>query len=160
MQEIFLEYKIIIVFLHVISAVVWVGGMVALRYAAQPSLLEIESSAEKLKRISHAIKRFFIILFPFIIILIITAIIMIDAYSLLQDEFSVLSYVKVGLWSVMFINYIVAIKRRNRADKMIIEDDFVGAQGQLGPIGKILVPMNIVLGVTAIFIGSYFSSAM
>jgi uncharacterized membrane protein len=160
MAEMFTEYKLIIVFLHVISAVVWVGGMVALRYAAQPSLLKVVSPAEKLERISHAIKRFFIILFPFIIIIIITAVIMVDAYSLLEGKYSVLSYLKVALWSVMFINYIIAIKRRNRADKMLSEGDLVGAQGQLGLIGKVLVPMNIVLGITAVFIGTYFSSVM
>ena len=160
MAEIFVEYKIIIVFLHVISAVVWVGGMVALRYAAQPSLLKIVSSAEKLQRISHAIKRFFVILFPFIATVIITAIVMIDAYGLLEGQYSTLSYLKIGLWSVMFINYIIAIKRRNTADEMLSEGDLTGAQGQLGPIGKILVPMNIVLGVSAVFIGTYFSSAL
>ncbi len=41
MQDIFLEYKTFIVFLHVISAVVWVGGMIAMRYAAHYSFLEI-----------------------------------------------------------------------------------------------------------------------
>ena len=30
MQDLFLENKTIIVFLHVISAVVWVGGMIAI----------------------------------------------------------------------------------------------------------------------------------
>lgn len=160
MSEIFVEYKILIVFLHVISGVVWVGGMVATRYAAQPSLLQIESPEEKLRRISHVLKRFFAILFPFITIIIITAIIMIDAYNLFQSQHSALTYMKVVIWSIMVVNFIIAIVRTKRADKMLSEGDLVGVQGQLGIIGKVLVPVNIVLGVSAIFIGTYFSSVM
>ena len=158
MQEIFADYKVIIVFLHVISAVVWVGGMIAMRYAAHPSFIEIESPAKRLERISHALKRLFTIVLPFVIILILTAVVMIKGYGLSQSEYSVLSHAKEGIWSVMFINLIVMMKRRNRCDKMIEEGNFVDAKSQLELIGKFMVPFNIALGVTAIFIGSYFSS--
>ena len=59
MQDIFLEYKTIIVFLHVISAVVWVGGMIAMRFAAHPSFMEIESPLKRLEHISKALKKLF-----------------------------------------------------------------------------------------------------
>jgi uncharacterized membrane protein len=158
-QEIFVEYKTFVVFLHVISAVVWVGGMVSMRYAAHPSFIEIESPAKRLERISHALKRLFTIVLPFVIILIITAIIMIKGYGLSDTQYSTLSHVKEAIWSIMFINLIVMIKRRNRADKMLNEGNFAGAKSQLELIGKFMVPLNIILGITAIFIGSYFSSS-
>ena len=158
MQEIFTDYKVIILFLHIISAVVWVGGMIAMRYAAHPSFIEIESPAKRLERISHALKRLFTIVLPFVIILIITAVVMIKGYGLPQSEYSLFSHAKEGIWSVMFINLIVMMKRRNRCDKMLEDGDFVGAKNQLELIGKYMVPFNIILGVTAIFIGSYFSS--
>ena len=158
MQDIFLEYKTFIVFLHVISAVVWVGGMIAMRYAAHPSFMEIESPAKRLERIAHALKRLFTIVLPFVIILLLTAVVMIKGYGLSQSEFSMLSHTKEGIWSVMFINLIVMMKRRNRADKMLAGGDFAGAKSQLELIGKFMVPVNILLGVTAIFLGSYLSS--
>ena len=65
MVEFFAEYKVYIVFLHVLSAVVWVGGMIAMRYAAHPSFLEIESPAKRLERIADALKRLFCIVAPF-----------------------------------------------------------------------------------------------
>ncbi|MEA2090804.1 MAG: hypothetical protein U9O83_00370 [Campylobacterota bacterium] len=160
MQEIFAEYKTFIVFLHVISAVVWVGGMIAMRYAAHPSFMEIESPAKRLERIAHALKRLFTIVLPFVIILILTAVVMIKGYSLSQSEYSAFSHAKEGIWSVMFINLIVMMKRRNRSEKMLDEGDFVGAKNQLELIGKYMVPLNILLGITAIFIGSYFSSIL
>ncbi|WP_294960686.1 hypothetical protein [Sulfurimonas sp.] len=159
MQEIFVEYKTLVVFLHVISAVVWVGGMVSMGYAAHPSFIEIESPAKRLERISHALKRLFTIVLPFVIILIITAIIMIKGYGLSYTKYSTLSHAKEAIWSLMFINLIVMIKRRNRADKMLNEGNFAGAKSQLELIGKFMVPLNILLGITAIFIGSYFSSS-
>lgn len=158
MQEFFTEYKTFIVFLHVISAVVWVGGMVSMRYAAHPSFMEIESPAKRLERIAHALKRLFTIVLPFVIILLISAVVMIKGYGLSQSEYSIFSHAKEGIWSVMFINLIVMMKRRNRAEKMLGEGDFAGAKGQLEPIGKYMVPLNIILGVIAIFMGAYLSS--
>jgi uncharacterized membrane protein len=158
MQDIFLNYKTIIIFLHVISAVVWVGGMIAMRYASHPSFMEIESPQKRLERISHALKRLFYIVLPFVIVLIVTAIFMIKAYGLSQTDFKTLSYIKEGIWSVMFVNLLAMMLRRNKADKLLSECDFVGAKNQLGFIGKFMVPLNIMLGVSAIAIGAYFSA--
>ncbi|QSZ42741.1 hypothetical protein GJV85_11660 [Sulfurimonas aquatica] len=160
MSEFFAEYKTIIVFLHVISAVVWVGGMIALRFAAHPSFMQIESPAHRLERVSHALKNLFMIVAPFILTLFITAIIMIKGYSISASDYKVLGYAKEGIWSVMLVAYIVMVMRRNRAQKAIAEGDFVLAKNQLGLIGAVMVPINITLGVIAIFIGSYFSSVL
>lgn len=159
MVELFLANKTFIVFAHVISAVVWVGGMIAMRYAAHPSLMQIESPAARLERIAAALKGLFTIVLPFVIILIITAVFMIKGYGLSQSEYAMFSHAKEGLWSIMFINLIVMIRRRNRAEKALKDSDVVLAKSQLELIGKYQVPANIVLGVCAIFIGSYFSSS-
>jgi len=160
MQDIFLEYKTFIIFLHVISAVVWVGGMIAMRYAAHHSFLEIESPQKRLERIAHALKRLFAIVLPFVIILIVTAVFMIKGYGLGESDFSPLSHAKEGIWSVMFINLIVMILRRNRGERLLNEGNMVGAKKQLELIGKFMVPLNIILGITAIFIGTYLSSTL
>ena len=158
MQEIFVEYKVVIVFLHVISAVVWVGGMVAMRYAAHPSFMEIESPQKRLERISDALKRLFYIVAPFVLVLLVTAIFMIKGYSISASEYKLFAYAKEGIWTIMFLNLAFMIIRRNKAEKALVNGDFVLAKNQLGLIGKFMVPLNIALGVVAIFIGSYFSS--
>jgi len=158
MQEIFLENKTIIVFLHVISAVVWVGGMISMHFAARNSFMLIESPQKRLEHISIALKRLFTIVMPFVIILIVTAVFMIKGYSLSQTELKGLSHAKEGIWTIMFLNLVVMILRRNRADKLLSSGDTLGAKNQLGLISKYMVPLNILLGITAIFIGSYFSS--
>ena len=160
MAELFLANKTFIVFFHIISAVVWVGGMIAMRYAAHPSLVEIESPGQRLERIADALKRLFSIVLPFVIILIITAVFMIKGYDLSHTTFAPLSHAKEGIWSVMFINLIVMMRRRNRAQKALADSDILLAKTQLEFIGKYQVPANIILGVIAIFIGSYFSSSL
>ncbi|PHS59063.1 MAG: hypothetical protein COB17_00565 [Sulfurimonas sp.] len=160
MQAIFLEYKTLIVFLHVISAVVWVGGMIAMRYAANPSFMNIQSPLKRLEHISKALKKLFTIVLPFVIILIITAVFMIKGYSLSQTEFKPLVHVKEAIWTIMFINLIFMIIRRNKADKLLNKGDTVGAKNQLSLIGKYMVPVNIILGTIAIFLGSTLSSSL
>ena len=158
MQEFFAEYKTIIVFLHVISAVVWVGGMVAMRYAAHPSLMEIESPIKRLERVAHALKRLFCIVAPFVLILLVTAIIMIKGYGLSQSEYKIFAYAKEAIWSVMFLNLAYMIRRRNNAQKALERGELVVAKEQLGLIGKYMVPLNIALGTIAIFLGATLSS--
>ena len=157
MEAIFTEYKTIIVFLHVISGVVWVGGMIAMRYAAHPSFMEIESPAKRLERVADGLKRLFSIVLPFVITLIITAVFMIKGYSLSQSDFSVFAHAKEGIWTIMFINLMIMIFRRNRAEKLLVKGDFLGAKNQLALIGTVMVPLNIALGVVAIFLGTYLS---
>jgi uncharacterized membrane protein len=160
MQEFFLEYKTIIVFLHVISAVVWVGGMVAMRYAAHPSFMQIESPAHRMERVAHALKGLFTIVVPFVIILLVTAVVMIKGYGLSQTEFSALGHAKEGIWAFMAVNLFVMILRRNRAVKLLNEGNMVGAKFSLELIGKYMVPLNIALGVIAIFLGATLSSSL
>lgn len=160
MVEFFAEYKVYIVFLHVLSAVVWVGGMIAMRYAAHPSFLEIESPAKRLERIADALKRLFCIVAPFVIILLITAIIMIMGYSLSATEYKTYGYAKEAIWTIMFLNLAVMIIRRNKAQKALEDGDFVVAKNQLGLIGKFMVPLNIALGIIAILLGSFLSSSL
>ena len=58
----------------------------------------------------------------------------------------------------MFLNLVIMMIRRSKADKLMDIGDFAGAKVKLELIGKFMVPLNIVLGVIAIFIGAYFSS--
>ena len=116
--EIFADYRTQIIFLHVISAVVWVGGMIAMRFAAHNSFQEIESPLHRLERASHALKRLFMIVSPFVIILIITAVLMavglgfreaaVDENHNVIDENAFFLYnlvhTKEAIWMVMAAN--------------------------------------------------------
>ncbi|WP_345970611.1 hypothetical protein WCX72_02050 [Sulfurimonas sp. HSL1-6] len=166
MVTFFWEYSTLIVFLHVLSAVVWVGGMIAMRFAAHNAFMELEPPV-RLARTAHALKRLFAIVSPFVVILIITAVLMavgwgfraasVDANGNVIDEAAFATYqlvhVKEAIWLIMALNLGAMILRRNKAQKKIDAGDFAAAKGLLGLIGKYMVPLNIILGVIAIYLG-------
>jgi uncharacterized membrane protein len=167
--EFFTNYRIEIIYLHIISAVIWVGGMISLRYAAHNSLQSIEDPKIKLTRVSHSLKRLFVIVAPFIIILLITAIILaiglgfrqaaLDVSGHIIDKYRYYLYnlihVKESIWTIMTLNYIIMVILRYKAQKFIELGDLVNAKAKLTPIAKYMVPSNIILGLIAIFLGVY-----
>ena len=50
MTDMFWANTELIVFLHVISAVIWVGGMVAMRFAAHHSFIKVDDPRMRLER--------------------------------------------------------------------------------------------------------------
>jgi uncharacterized membrane protein len=154
MIEFVMEYRAWFVFLHVISAVVWVGGMISMRFAAHYSFLAIVNPQDRLEKTSAALKRLFTIVLPFVLILAGTGALLTIAYGIKYTEFHYLTHLKEGVWTVMFINLVAMMIRRSKADKAMKEGDFHKAGKMLGLIGKYMVPINIVLGIVAIILGS------
>lgn len=166
MVEFFWANTELLVFLHVVSAVVWVGGMIAMRFAAHYSFQELEP-AERLPRTAQALGNLFRIVAPFIVILIVTAVLMavgwgfraaaVDAESKIIDEAAFLVYqlvhLKEAIWLVMVINYGYMVWRLVKAKKFLALGDMPAAKAMLGMIGKYLVPLNIFLGLVAIYLG-------
>ena len=153
MTEFFNNFSSIIVFLHVISAVIWVGGMIAIRFAVHYSMQNIEDPKVKLGRTLENLKRFFNIVMPTIITLLITAIIMIVALGFKGTALYNIVIVKEIIWTIMLIIFITIYMKRNKAQKAFDNGDFANTKKQLIPIATYFIPINIVLGLVAIFLG-------
>ncbi len=149
MYQIFADYKNLIIFLHVISAVIWVGGMVAIRFATHQSLLHLEPKL-RIERTLQILKRLFTIVSPFVVILLITAIILEIALGLKGD---ITAHIKELIWVIMSINLGVMIYRRNHAQRAFNSGDIAMSAKFLAPIAKYMVPANIALGTVAIYLG-------
>ena len=143
----------IIVFLHVISAVIWVGGMIAIRFAIHYSMQNIEEPKIKLARTLENLKRFFNIVIPAILTLLITAIILIITLNLKESELYNIVIIKEIIWSIMTLIFISIYIKRNKAQKAFDNNDFLNAKNNLLPIATYFIPINIVLGLVAIFLG-------
>lgn len=143
----------LVVFLHVISAVLWVGGMIAIRFAVHYSMQNIAEPRIKLARTLENLKRFFNMVIPAIIILLITAIILIITLGFKGTPLYSIVIVKEAIWTVMTIVFISIYIKRNKAEKAFIAGDFLGAKNLLAPIAKYYIPLNIVLGIIAIYLG-------
>jgi uncharacterized membrane protein len=156
-----------IVFLHVLSAFVWVGGMMAIRFAVHPGLQAIEDPKLRLGRTLAITGKFFHFVMPFILLLILTAVLMAvglgfriaavdgggniineNAYALYQ-----MVHVKEVIWMVMAANFTWMYVKRRKAQKLFDTGDLAGAKAAVALIPKLLLPINIVLGILALWLG-------
>jgi len=173
MVQLFADYRLMIIFLHVISAVIWVGGMIAIRFAVHQSCAMIEDPKLRMERAVHTLKRLFTIVTPFAIVSIVTAVIMavglgfraaaMDAMGNVIDDYAMSLYstvhIKETIWMVMAINLGVMIYRRGQAQKALADENMGRAKAMLTPIAQYMVPVNITLGVIAIFMGVVLRNA-
>lgn len=153
MKELFINFPALIVFLHVISAVIWVGGMIAIRFAVHYSMQGIEEPKIKLGRTLENLKRFFNMVIPVILILLFTAIVMILGLELKRGSLYHLTILKETIWAIMSLVFIFIYIRRNQAQKFFDQGIIIEAKEKLEPIAKYFIPINIILGLVAIFLG-------
>lgn len=153
MVDFFNNFSSIIIFLHVISAVIWVGGMIAIRFAIHYSIQEIEDPKIKLGRTLENLRRFFNMVIPAILILLISAIIMILALGFKGTNLYNVVIAKEIIWTIMSIIFIYIYIKRNKAQKAFDSGDLANAKKNLLPIATYFIPANIVLGIIAIFLG-------
>jgi uncharacterized membrane protein len=167
MTELFGTYAHEIVFLHVLSAFVWVGGMIAIRLAVHPNLQLIEDPKVRLGRTLAITGKFFNVVIPFILLLILTAVIMavglgfraaaVDVDGNVISEVAMQTYnlvhVKEVIWMLMTINFIWMYIKRRKAQKLFDAADLAGAKASVALIPKVLLPINILLGIIALWLG-------
>ncbi len=156
-----------IVFLHVLSAFVWVGGMIAIRFAVHPNLQLIEDPKVRLGRTLAITGKFFHLVIPFILLIILTAVLMAvglgfriaavdeggniineSAYALYQ-----IVHIKEVVWVVMTANFTWMYFKRRKAQKLFDAGDLPAAKASVALIPKLLLPINIALGILALWLG-------
>ncbi len=148
--EFFGNYAFVIVFIHVLGAIVWVGGMIAMRVAVHPALGHIEDQKVRLARTLEAVRGLFALVLPFIVLLLLTGLVMALAIG---SAGGVVMHLKEGIWTIMTINYALMVRRRNLAERRFISGDLAGAAELMGTISKYMLPANILLGVLALAAG-------
>ena len=153
MKELFLQYPALILFLHVLSAVIWIGGMIAIRFSVHYSMKNIQEPYVRLERVLEILKIFFNIVAPCILILLGTALILIFGLELKNTPMYQFVHIKEAIWTIMTIIYIMAYMRRNRAQKEFLDGNLDVAKMYLSSIANIFVPLNIILGLVAIYLG-------
>lgn len=150
MNNFFATYAHTIIFLHILSAIIWVGGMIAIRLAVHPHLQLIEDTRLKLEKTLDIMGRFFNIVIPFIIISLISAIVMATG---MEFENKIFIYLKEAVWTIMALNFTFMYIRRREAQKFFDKNQIGDTKVTLTIIPKILLPINIILGIIALILG-------
>jgi uncharacterized membrane protein len=137
-----------IVFLHVLSAIIWVGGMIAIRLAVHPTIQSIDDPKIKLGKTLALMSKFFNIVIPFIILILLTALVMVFAMGS-----SMAVQIKETIWIIMAANFTLMYLKRRKAQKFFDAGDLALAKASVVLIPKLLLPLNIVLGIVALWLG-------
>ncbi len=153
MSEFFANYANFILFVHVFAALFWVGGMLAIRLAVHPALQHIEDPKVRLARTLEILKNFFSYVILMIVLLLASAVIMAVGLGFKGTPLYNIVLVKEAIWAIMVIVFIIIYIRRNQAEKLFIGGDLAGAKQKLAPISTYLIPLNIALGIAALYFG-------
>jgi uncharacterized membrane protein len=154
MSAFFAEYARIILFVHLLFAVTWVGGMIAIRFALHPSLPIIDDGSKRLELVIAVLNRFFLMVSTAIVFVGITGIIMMLGIGFKSvPALYVAVHVKTQIWMVMAIVYGVIYYRFTKAKSCFEAGDNENAAKYLAPLAKFLIPTNIFLGLVAIMLG-------
>jgi len=151
LSQLFGTFASEIIFIHILSAIIWVGGMIAIRLAVHPNLMLITDTRVRLSRTLAITGHFFNIVIPFILLLLATTVIM--SMGIEFTETKMVVHIKEGLWSIMALNFAWMYRTRTKAQKFFNNNQLADAKLTLAPIPKLLLPLNIFLGIVALWLG-------
>ena len=146
-------YSHTVVFLHVLSAFVWVGGMIAIRVAVHPVLQSIEEPKIKLGKTLEITGRLFHLVIPFIVILLLTGLMMAISSKGHHGDLKSFLFTKESIWTVMTLNFSYMYFQRYRAWKLFEAGKLSEAKAKVKLIPNLLLPVNIALGIVALWLG-------
>lgn len=155
-MELFIsEYGRYVIFFHVISAVIWVGGMIGIRVAVHPALQKISDPKVRIPRVLEVMKRLFGFVLGFTFIIVLTAMLLAIGLGFKYGDptLYMITHVKEGIWTVMFINLIMMMVKRAKAEKAFYLGDEATLVKNMTMIAKYMIPVNIFLGIVAIYFG-------
>lgn len=160
--QIMTDYTNEVIFLHVVSAVMWVGGMVAILVITKTAHKTV-SDERRLAGRATLIKSYFKFLIPFILLSVFTALLMAlgykdnamddDGFILDNQSFEIYKYItlKGSIWGAMVMNMFLMVWIISKAEK-----DGCKAQKAadcMWLVNTYLLPINILMGTAAIYIG-------
>ncbi len=146
-------YSHTVVFFHVLSAFVWVGGMIAIRIAVHPVLGSIEDPRIKLGKTLEITGRLFHLVIPFILILLVTGLMMALSAKGHESGLKSLFLSKEVIWTVMALNFSYMYFQRRRAWVLFGAGKLPEAKAKVKHIPNLLLPINILLGIMALWLG-------
>ena len=92
--------------------------------------------------------KFFNIVLVFIVLLLLTAFILVYIHGNTH-----LIFAKEYIWLLMTANFAWMYKKRNTAQALFEAGDLAKAKASISLIPKLLLPLNIILGLVALYLG-------
>ena len=158
------DYPTTIIFIHVFSAMVWEGGMIALWFIGYKTSKELAIEERYSDRVA-VVKKYFLFLSPFIIILFVTAIFFalgykdnaydFDGFVLDMNNADMYKLINANgsVFAVMVLNMFLILYTLTRTGT----DRYKGnrAADSIWLVNTFLLPLNIILGAVGTYMGAF-----
>lgn len=151
-SNLFAEYALIWIFIHVLSAIIWIGGMIMMRFAVMPSLALIEDEKVRIAKTIRIFQSFFKMVSVSIVLIFISAIFMIVGFGFKGTELYSVVVVKEAILVVMTIAFIFAYMQINKAQKKFVSGDMNGAKNYISKV-KLAILVNLPLSIVVVVLG-------
>ncbi len=160
MEEFYYNYVSIILPLHVISAVIWIGAMVGYIFASYPAIKQIPNEKLMVRTSIRTLRRLFVLILILSVILVLTGVIIAVGASYADKDplLATIINTKEALWIFMFFNTVFSFYKILEAKKRCMASDSAAAKDNVRLISNYLIVINIFLGIIAIYFGMMLRS--
>ncbi|HYC45294.1 MAG TPA: CopD family protein [Burkholderiales bacterium] len=133
----------IALFLHVISDVIWVGGMFLAYMAVRPAVVEVLEPPQRLKLWTGIFRRFFPWVWGAVVLILLTGFAMMGQLAAVPAYVVIMTVIGVVMSAIFLHIYFAPFGRLKRA---VAAEDWKAGGAALNQI-RILVGTNLVLGL-------------
>ncbi len=159
MQEFFVEFfgsfSRIIVFFHVLSAAILIGGMFVLRFIIKPVFMTIEDDEIKFRRCLELLDKYAKLMLPVMLILISASFLM--NIGLGFEYASPITYtmihIKEAIWIFIAFNFGFMYWKFLNAKASYKKRDYFEVSENIILIVNCLIPLNLILSLVALYVG-------
>jgi uncharacterized membrane protein len=153
MLALYSDYGGLLVAVHVFSAMIWIGGMILMRFVVYPAIQGFEEPRIRLPHALGIIGSFFHLVIPFIVLIFATGLMMAIALSGHEGAMKTEFIIKESIWVIMVLNFALMYLLRAKAARHYRERRHKEAKEVMRYLPNLLLPINIVLGIVALWFG-------
>ena len=149
------EYLGIILTVHILSVIIWIGGMVTFMFSLYPSVLQIPNDKLMIRTSIRSLNRYFKILLPSVVILGISGILMEISgnYDAQAPTIEAMIGAKEAIFVLMSVNFSFGFYKIKEAKQRCMKSDIHYAQDNIRLIIHYFFGLNILLGIFALYFG-------
>ena len=152
MEIVMSEYGRFIIFLHVFSAIVFIGSLFALNAIA---FIGTKIDQDKLKSTLILMQKLLLVTGICIFIVLLSGELLTAGFNYRENapEMFSIGHIKEVIFTVLMISFFVMLSKRKKAFVFFMIKDYQVTKDELIILSRYLIPFNILLSIVAIYIG-------
>ncbi|ACZ12681.1 hypothetical protein [Sulfurospirillum deleyianum] len=153
--ESFSDYSRIIIFLHVISAALLIGSMFTVRFVIHPIQKEISDMKIRFENCMKMVERYMLFSLPMMFFIIATSVFMHIGLGFRGGNplTNVMVHTKEALWTFIAFNMLYMYLKYRRAQKGMVEENYIEVEENVVLIVRYLIPLNLLLAAISGYFG-------